>query len=131
MVLRRSRVSQKWLVPFHAESLSFGEYRDRYFRIVELQVSIHVTVHYVTYFFATRIHLTNCPFLLISSLFDVLENLLYEETRYFVDILKRKITQVYIPTPIECYVSNLSKGTKLKLTEFVWQIKFQKMIEMI
>ena len=55
----------------------------------------------------------------------------YEETRYFVDILKRKITQVYIPTPIECYVSNLSKGTKLKLTEFVWQIKFQKMIEMI
>lgn len=110
MVLRRSRVSQKWLVPFHAESLSFGEYRDRYFRIVELQVSIHVTVHYVTYFFATRIHLTNCPFLLISSLFDVLDNLLYEETRYFV---KQKITQVYISTTIECYVSNLSKAIKL------------------
>lgn len=88
------------------------------FRYTLRSITLHISLLLE---FISRIVL----FLLISSLFDVLDNLLYEETRYFV---KQKITQVYTPTTIECYVSNLSKGTTLnrlhnkKITEFVWKI---------
>lgn len=57
----RSRISQKWLVPFHAESLSFREYRDR--------STVSVSSNFQDVFLSpTRLFSTFSPFLIFDPL---------------------------------------------------------------